>query len=105
MNYRELQAEARRLGVSASGKKADLEARVAAAQSGDAKPKSNAGRKPGSKLRSFVFTGDPRDLKAGTNDPEYTRTMGYRFELNGKPVKVKAEVAEKLQGNAHFKEV
>lgn len=61
------------------------------------KPK---GRQVGTKLRSFVFTGD----KVGGDDPDKIFMYGYMFKLDGKAVKVNADTADKLTGNTHFTE-
>ena len=52
-------------------------------------------------LRGFVFTGDP---KTDGTDPASINIYGYVFELNGKPVKVAAEAANKFAANTHFTE-
>ena len=59
------------------------------------------GRPEGTTLRSFVFTGD----KIGGYDPPTIWMCGYNFELNGKPVKVNADVANSIMNNRHFTEV
>jgi hypothetical protein len=61
------------------------------------KPK---GRQVGTKLRSFVFTGD----KVGGFDPAYCEMHGYLFKLNGRAVKVTAEAAVKLATHSHMTE-
>ena len=89
MTYKELQAECKKRGLPATGKKAELEARLAGGN------------------RSFVFTGHP--YKAHADDPEtitYSHTYEnvYEFKLNGPAVAVDNVTAEKLAVHSHFTE-
>ena len=92
MNYRELQAELKKLGINAKGSKADLEKRYADA----VKPKGIP-----SKYRAFVFTGDPT---APGQDPAWCSAHGYMFKLGGAAVTVKPEHADRLATHSHFTE-
>ncbi len=96
MTYRELQAECKRLGLSAAGKKADLKARIKSEpKAADTSPAKKA---PGKGF--FVFTGD----KVGGCDPAWCEMHGYSFKLDGAAVKVKDDVAAKLATHSHFTE-
>lgn len=61
------------------------------------KPK---GRQAGTKLRSFVFTGDA----IGGDNPASITMFGHTFKLNGAAVKVSAPVAQSIENNRHFTE-
>ena len=54
----------------------------------------------GTKLRSFVFTGDPRD----SHNPTWIHMSGYSFKLNGAAIKVSNAASAKLANNTHFTE-
>lgn len=101
MTYRELQAELKSRGLSAYGKKAILEKRLADADGLDftefvSEPEDIV--KTGE--RSFVFTGDPND----SHNPGWLYMHGYQFHLNGKATKVTDDVAIKLATHTHFTE-
>ena len=101
MKYRELQAELKKRGLSAYGKKADLQNRLDMADSIESVAVKGS--------RSFVFTGDPNTKNTDgsprdTNDPGWFYMHGYQFHLNGKPVMVSDEAAIKLVTHSHFTE-
>jgi len=103
MKYKELQQELKARGLSAYGKKVDLEKRL----SDNSVPKLKDIERPSE--RSFVFTGDPNTKNADgtprdTNDPGWFYMHGYQFHLNGKPTKVTDDVAVKLATHSHFTE-
>ncbi len=83
MNYREMQAECKKRGISAQGNKATLEKRLSGLS------------------RSFVFSGDPRSNFTG---PGWIFVHGYQFHLKGKPVVVDDVAAAKLATHTHFTE-
>lgn len=101
MKYRELQKELKARGLSAYGKKADLQSRL------DMAGKIESIAVKGS--RSFVFTGDPNTKNTDgsprdTNDPGWLYMHGHQFHINGKAVKVSDEIAIKLATHSHFTE-
>ena len=97
MNYRELQMELKSRGLSAKGKKVDLEARLAVAI---ANGNEDVAEPTSDDYKDFIFTGD----KVGGCDPDYCTVFGYLFKLNGRAVTVKPEIAAKLATHSHFTE-
>lgn len=105
--YRELQIECKRLGLSGSGSRTVLEARLATTDMASPLPapplmtattptvKMTHGRP---KSPKFVFVGN------GYDDPDFCVFRGYRFKLNGAGVTVGLpDVIAKLENNPHFK--
>ena len=101
MKYRELQKELKARGLSAYGKKAELQNRLDMADSIDSVAVKGA--------RSFIFIGDPNNKNPDgsprdTNDPGWFYMHGYQFHLNGKAVMVTDDIAVKLATHSHFTE-
>ena len=92
MKYRELQKELKARGLSAYGKKAELQSRLDMADSIDSIAVNGS--------RSFVFTGDPND----DHNPGWLYVHGYQFHLQGEAVRVSDEAAVKLATHSHFTE-
>lgn len=62
--------------------------------------KKRVAKKVAPKWRRFVFTGDP----INGDDPATINWIGKTFALNGDPVSVPDEIAEKLATHSHFTE-
>ena len=106
MNYKELQQECKKRGLSGFGKKAELEARLVKYNSlGEITEPAIEPEPPAPEVivgRSFAFIGDPRNKFTGA---PMVNMDGYMFKLHGDAVKVSDFAARRLAGNNHFKEV
>jgi hypothetical protein len=111
MNYRELQAALKAKGLSAYGKKAELEARLAEANEEPVMADvQKAPERTSENMKNkvmYVYTGDPgigKEEGWKACDPTWCQMHGYMFKLNGSPVPVAPEVAAKLATHSHFTE-